>query len=84
MYECATVTFYIMSIVVLSFSVVSVQEWLALRVGYTSRELCHHCRVTNSAFMVVPSVLDKVPRRNIPEVVARCTKTGLKSPSDAK
>ena len=58
------------------------QEWLGLKVGYTSREICHHCAATSSAFMVVPSVLEKLPGRDIENVVSSCLRPGIRSPWD--
>ena len=55
------------------------QEWLGLRTGWSSVELCHCCRSTNKAYLVVPSILHALPRRDLDEIKQHCLKPGLQS-----
>ena len=55
------------------------QEWLGLKTGWSSRELCHQCRVTHTAYAVAPSLLHELPRRDLDEVKNYCTHAGIPS-----
>ena len=55
------------------------KEWLGLTTGWSSTELCHHCRVTHTAFAVAPSILDELPRRTLHEIQNSCTHRGIRS-----
>lgn len=55
------------------------QEWLGLKTGWSSRELCHHCRVTHTAYAVAPSLLHELPRRSLDEIVNSCAHPGIPS-----
>ncbi|CAE7463652.1 unnamed protein product [Symbiodinium sp. CCMP2592] len=56
------------------------KEWLGLTTGWSSTQLCHHCRVTHKVFAVAPSLLAELPRRTLDEIRDQCTHRGIRSP----
>ena len=52
------------------------QEWLQLHVCWNSASLCHHCKMTSNAYLVMPSILDQLARRSLHDITTSCVQRG--------